>query len=218
MALAVRRDAKTPVVATNGRYTPLAVNEYGALWVDMSQPVALAADTSVSLAAGVATIGKVGIDPANNTVAFAAGSTVALAADASVALSAGSNLIGKVGIDQTTPGANAVSNKGQVLTNSTSTAYEASRILKASAGTLFGITGYNSKTTKQYILFFDSATLPADGTAAIQTIPVPSDSPFALDFGANGRTFANGIVFCNSSTPRIKTLGAADCTFDAQVL
>src|SRR5690242_7612676 len=43
-----------------------------------------------------------------------------------------------------------------------STALEASHIAKASGGNFYGIFGYNSKTTAQFIHCYNSATLPAD--------------------------------------------------------
>lgn len=104
------------------------------------------------------------------------------------------------------------------LTNATSGAYEASRVLLAQPGFVFGLTGYNSKTSVQFIQLHDSATLPADAAVPGISFPVAAQSPFSLDFGFNGRYFTNGAVICNSSTDRTKTIGSADCSFDAQVI
>ena len=102
------------------------------------------------------------------------------------------------------------------LQNSTSTAYVASQIILASSGHLFGVTGYNSKGSAQFIQLHDSATLPADTGVPVVVFYVPASSPFSLSFGEKGRHFAVGIVICNSSTGATKTLGSADCWFDAQ--
>lgn len=105
---------------------------------------------------------------------------------------------------------------GHAPTNATSAAYEASRVIKASAGTLFGISGYSSNVATQFIQLHDAASLPANGAAPVITFLVPATSPFSIDFGVYGRRFATGIVICNSTVGPTKTIGAADCWFDAQ--
>ena len=101
-------------------------------------------------------------------------------------------------------------------TNNTTTAYATSLVIKGSAGTLYMINAYISKTTDQFIQLFDSATLPADGTAPKLTFLAPAESNFYFDFGVFGRAFTTGIVVCNSSTGPTKTIGSADCWFDSQ--
>ncbi len=101
-------------------------------------------------------------------------------------------------------------------TNSTSAAYETNRVAKASTGTLWGLSGYNSKTSAQFIQVHDAASLPADTAVPKVLITVPASSGFSIDFGTRGRAFTTGIVLCNSSTGPAKTLGAADCWFDVQ--
>ncbi len=102
-------------------------------------------------------------------------------------------------------------------TNATTTVYAASLILKSSGGVLYGLSGFNSKASTQFIQVHDSATLPADGAAPKVLVQVAASSSFSLDFGTRGRSFASGIVVCNSSTGPTKTIGAADCWFDGQV-
>lgn len=105
---------------------------------------------------------------------------------------------------------------GFAPTNATSTAYERNRVAKASAGILYGISGYNSSTAAQFILVHDAASQPADGTAAAVVIRVPASSNFSYDPGRLGRFFSTGITVTNSTTSPTKTVGYADCFFDIQ--
>jgi len=102
--------------------------------------------------------------------------------------------------------------------NATTTAYAASLVVKASAGTLYNVTGYNSKASAQFVQIFDAAALPTDGAVPAVVISVAASSPFSISFGTYGRRFENGIVICNSSTGPTKTIGAADLWIDAQYL
>ena len=107
---------------------------------------------------------------------------------------------------------------GSAMTNVTSTAYEASHVIKNAPGTLYGLSGYNSKSSAQFILLFNSTTVPVDTTAAVYVITIPAQSNFSVDFGVYGRPFSIGIVVSNSSTSPTKTIGSADCFFDAQII
>lgn len=96
-----------------------------------------------------------------------------------------------------------------------STALEAGHVIKASAGTLYSLSGYNSKTGPQFILIFNSTTVPADTTVPIIVLIVPQQSNFSWDAGQYGKAFSTGISVSNSSTAATKTAGAADCWFNA---
>lgn len=109
-----------------------------------------------------------------------------------------------------------VSFSAATKTNVGTSAYASNLVIKASAGTLFMINGFNSKSSDQWIQLYDAASLPADGSAPKLTFYAPAESNFYFDFGMYGRAFATGIVVGNSSTGPTKTIGSADCWFDAQ--
>jgi hypothetical protein len=103
-------------------------------------------------------------------------------------------------------------------TNSTSIAYESNRVVKASAGVLFSITGYNSLASAQFIHLHNSVSLPAEGSVPVVIFKVQASSNFSFSADKFGRYFSVGIVICNSSTGPTKTIGASDCWFDVQYL
>lgn len=104
------------------------------------------------------------------------------------------------------------------MQNKTTTAYAASLVIADRESTLYGLSGYNSKASAQFIQLHDSSTLPADAAAPKVIISVAASSNFSIDFGVHGRIFNDGIVICNSSTGPTKTIGSADCWVDAQFI
>lgn len=105
------------------------------------------------------------------------------------------------------------------LSNSTSLALEASKVVKASAGKLFVVSGFNTLSSDQYIQIFDATAVPANGTVPAIVIYAVAGSTFGYTAPSLfGRSFSSGIVICNSTTAATKTLGAADCLFDIQYI
>ena len=99
---------------------------------------------------------------------------------------------------------------------SSSTAYEASRVAWSQPGVLYGVLGYNSLATPQFIQIYDAASLPADGAVPLAVLTVSGSSNFEFNFHMYGLPCYAGIVLGNSSTGPTKTIGAANCWFLAR--
>ncbi len=100
-----------------------------------------------------------------------------------------------------------------------SNAYSTNLVVKTGPGVLYGFSVFNSKASTQYILLFDTNTVPADGvTSLVIPFPVATLSTLNVSYGTAGRPFNVGCVLVNSSTANSKTVGSADCWFDAQFL
>lgn len=100
--------------------------------------------------------------------------------------------------------------------NATTTAYAASLAVSSVGVTIYGLSGYNSKASAQFIQLHDANSLPSDTEIPKVMITVGASSNFSIDFGIHGRQFQSGCVICNSSTGPTKTIGSADCFFDVQ--
>lgn len=107
----------------------------------------------------------------------------------------------------------AITSTPNAVTLASSTAYEASRVVKASAGTLRSLTGYNSGPA-QFLQLHNTTSLPADAEVPILVLPLPAQSGFAFDWH-NGIPCSTGITICNSTTAPTKTLGGTNCFFTA---
>ena len=106
--------------------------------------------------------------------------------------------------------------QGERCANASSVALAASRVIKNARGRLINLTVCNTKASAQYIQLHDATALPADTAVPACVMTVAASSSLDIDWTISGRDFINGIVVCNSSTAATKTIGSADCFFDAQ--
>lgn len=97
-----------------------------------------------------------------------------------------------------------------------SVAYEASAVVKASAGTVHRISGYSSDANPVWIQLHDAASLPADTAVPAIILYVAATANFDFDLSIIGRFFQKGIVICNSSTGPTKTIDGATAWFNIQ--
>lgn len=94
---------------------------------------------------------------------------------------------------------------------------QASCVVKTGPGILYGLTVTNTKATAQFVQVFDATSLPADNAVPLLSKSIPATDAVGIAWFP-GRTFLSGIVVCNSSTSDKKTIGSADCIFDAQFI
>lgn len=106
------------------------------------------------------------------------------------------------------------------LSRAATTAYATNLVVKASAGRLFSLIGYNSRTSAQFIQVHNTTSLPADTAVPIYFFRVEAQSNFSLtfDYADIAAYFSTGITVCNSSTGPTKTVGSADCWFVAEYI
>ena len=102
------------------------------------------------------------------------------------------------------------------LNRVSSTAYEASHVLKGSAGNLLSLIGYNSGSAG-FVQLHDAAAVPADNAVPAVTFAIPGTGNFSLDVSVIGMPFANGICVVYSTTGPTKTLGSASLFLTAVV-
>ena len=76
----------------------------------------------------------------------------------------------------------------------------------------------NTNAAAQFVQMFDSTTVPADGATPTKLFTVSASSDKFATWSLPGVFFGTGVAICNSSTAATKTVGAADCFFDVQVI
>lgn len=165
--------------------------------------------TLPALVAGSALIGKAGLDQTTpgttNGVALAqigantilTGNGVTGTGSQRVTVSS-DNTPFAVKIDQTTPGTtNAVvqtpATPTAIAINSAATTNATS--VKASAGTLYGITCSNAGAAAAFVKLYNKASAPTVGTdVPVITIPIGASGVVSLNLGELGHRFATGIA------------------------
>jgi hypothetical protein len=111
---------------------------------------------------------------------------------------------------------NTVTGSGGLSSYTSGASYVASLATSSGVNQLFyGFSVYNSAGASQFYLCFNSAALPANGTASVTTpVNCPSASTCSFSIGPIPiKTFTAGVVCANSSTSPTLTTGAADSFF-----
>lgn len=126
-----------------------------------------------------------------------------------VQLNAGAALVGSFSIDQTTPGTTnnvtlaPLGIAGVAIAPAANTSLASSKVLKNSAGNLYGLT-LGATTVAGYFMLFNATTLPADGAVTpVKAWPVTTNQALELSFNPPLR-LGTGIVVgfsSNTSTP-----------------
>lgn len=193
--LAVRRDAPTSGAAA-GDYHEIQVDSLGRLWTSgtYAEDAAHTSGEYGKFILGVQSLARTSRSADNDYTPFAV--------DAAGAM-----------FTSTIPEGNSA----WAMSNHASHA-AASGVIKASAGKLYGATLTNDNAAMQYIMFFNSTTVPVDTTAPLFAVCVPSKATIQLDWGNMGKYFSTGISWSNSSTFATKTIGSADCSVEATYL
>lgn len=193
--LAVRRDAPTSSAAA-GDYHELQVDALGRLWTagTFAEDAAHTSGDYGKFVLGVQSLARTSRSADNDYTPFAVGA-------------AGEQF-------------GAIVPEGNSAWACSNAAFHAaaSGVIKASAGKLYGVTLTNDNAAMQYVMFFNSTTVPADTTVPLFAVAVPLKATIQLDFSAMGKYFSTGISWSNSSTFATKTIGSADCSVEARYL
>ena len=125
-----------------------------------------------------------------------------------VTIGAGTSLIGDVGgqVRATSGGISSIARLPSAAATTNAT------VVKASAGRVYKIDGYNAAAAVRYIKLYDKATAPTVGTdTPVVTLAIGPSSRIDLDIGLIGEYFAAGISYA-------LTTGAPDADTGALTL
>lgn len=99
---------------------------------------------------------------------------------------------------------------GVVYSRWASAALEGSHVVAAIPGSLRDVYAKNASGGKLYLMVFDAAALPANGTKpGLSPLPVPADSFGWFDFADDALVCAAGIVVAFSTTDSTLTVAGA---------
>lgn len=127
-----------------------------------------------------------------------------------------SNLLSKVvyikNMGQDKYGDQVVATKADPTQHYQSTANENSAEVKASAGVLYEVRGYNASATDQFVMVFDATATPANTTVPEEVYAVGAEDNFSITW-PQGKQMTTGIVITNSTSQQTLTIGGNDCWF-----
>ena len=84
-----------------------------------------------------------------------------------------------------------------------------SLVVSAEAARLFSASFWNTSAADKYLMFFDAAAVPADGSKPKLICLCPTKFAASMDF-IDGRRFSTGIVVVVSTTEPTLTISATD--------
>ncbi len=95
----------------------------------------------------------------------------------------------------------------------------ASTVLKTGKARLHWVFPYNNNGSARYVMVFDAAALPVNGSAPLWMYPLTATSAPAkeLAFPPEGLLCTAGIVIALSTTPTTLTIAAADLLYTVGV-
>lgn len=106
--------------------------------------------------------------------------------------------------------AQPVSSSTYAVNYSATASYTNGGVVKASAGNVYGFSGYNSSTSAQFIQLHNKSSIPVDGVIPEFIFLVPALSSFSFNSGNFPYNFNVGVVWTNSSTGPTKTIGSSN--------
>lgn len=104
-----------------------------------------------------------------------------------------------------------------VAPSTASSVAESCHVYKASAGTVYSVSGYTGAAA--WIMLFNATAAPADGAVTpIAWAYAPAAGSWSINYGVNPASFSAGVTACNSSTgPLTKTAVSTNVVFAGQV-